>query len=419
MTEETPAPVLLEPVRATERIEILDVLRGLAVFGIFLINFPLFVGPSAAFFGWESRILWAQPTERAALLFLHIFAQGKFYTLFATLFGLGFGIQLVRATTRNTPDFPAVYRRRLLWLLVIGVVHATLFWWGDVLHTYALLGFFLLAFRNIPDRVLLRIIIALLLVPAAGTITANTIQHFTRGPGDPPNRAQQLERAKIETEIYSSGRLDEILKLRLRRNLRQLGVEAGWSVELLTAFLIGLWAARRRIFDDPSQHKPLLIKLAAIALPAGLLITVVDLIYAYLYGQTPAPLWRANLSFLREFLARPAMAYGYAAVLLLIGYQAWMRPLAAAGRMALTNYLLHTLVFTTIANSYGFGLYGKITPYQGIPICLAFFAVQIFASQWWLRRHAFGPVEWWWRYKTYGVKPRWLAAEPISEFRQN
>jgi uncharacterized protein len=412
--EEFPLPPPLAPVRAAERIQILDVLRGAAIGGIFFINLPLFVAPSVAFFGWETGVHWPQPLDRAVQLFLHLFFQGKFYTLFASLFGLGFGMQLVRAAARGTQDFPILYRRRLAWLLVIGLAHFTLFWWGDVLHVYAILGFLLLGLRRIRDSALVSTIIVLLCLPAAGAIAAKSLSYHRYGPDTPTDKTKQLDRAITEIKLYSSGSTKDIFVYRLRRDLRQLSVEAGWSIELFAAFLVGLWAARRRLFDDPSRHTPLLHKLVKIALPAGFLITVADLLHAFYFGREPAPLWRENLSFLREFIARPAMAYGYAAVLLLTGYRPWMRPLAAVGRMALTNYLLHTVVFTTLAYSYGFGLYGRISPAQGIPICLAFLALQAAASQWWLNRFAYGPVEWWWRARTYGTKPRWRIAPPPS-----
>ena len=101
------------------------------------------------------------------------------------------------------------------------------------------------------------------------------------------------------------------------------------------------------------------------------------------------------------------MAFGYAAVLLVIGIKRWMSPFAAVGRMALTNYLLHSLVFTTVANSYGLGLYGNIRPVHGLALCFAFYALQLPFSVWWLRTHNYGPAEWLWRSLTYGAPQPW------------
>lgn len=220
------------------------------------------------------------------------------------------------------------------------------------------------------------------------------------------------ERFAKDLKTKPSGGFVDILVLRLRRDLRQLGAEAAWSTELFASFLIGLWVSRRRILQEPQLYRPLLTNLAFIALPLGLLVASADTIYGYQHANQPSPLWREHLSLIREFLARPAMAFGYAAALLLIGIKRWMSPFAAVGRMALTNYLLHSLVFTTVANSYGLGLYGKIHPVQGLALCFAFYALQLPFSVWWLRTHSYGPAEWLWRSLTYGARQPWSKLIP-------
>jgi uncharacterized protein len=188
----------------------------------------------------------------------------------------------------------------------------------------------------------------------------------------------------------------------LQKDLRQLGPEAGWSIELFASFLLGFVAARRRLFTETQKHRRLLLALALAALPVGLAITAGDLWWDYQNSLTEPPLWKAELGMIREFIGRPAMAYGYVALLLLIGARAWMAPFAAVGRMALTNYLLQSLVFTTIANSYGLGLYGRVRPAQGLLWCFGFYVLQMIGSMLWLRWNAYGPVEWVWRRLTYG-----------------
>jgi len=414
-----PEPELLAPVARQERIAAMDVLRGLAVLGIFLINMPLYVAPSAGFFDWEKNALWSGTADRLATLFIYIFAQGKFYTLFSFLFGLGFGVQMLRAAERHSPNFLATYRRRLFVLLAIGVLHFTLIWWGDVLHVYALLGFLLILFRTRADKTLLIWVACLTFIPFVLAIGGTTYERLTDKVTAEEKQKKRDERKKsaderIATDIKtkSSGRIVDILALRLRRDARQLGGEVAWSTELFTSFLLGLWVSRRRILQEPQLYRPLLAKLAFVALPLALVIAAADLIYGYLHPAEPSPLWRSHLRLTREFIARPAMAFGYAAVLLLIGIQNWMSPFAAVGRMALTNYLLHSLVFTTVANSYGFGLYGQIHPIHGLALCFAFYALQLPFSVWWLRNHAYGPAEWLWRGLTYGKRQPWLRPDP-------
>ena len=121
-----PQEAAAEPVPLQERIAAMDVLRGIAVLGIFLINMPLYLAPEAGFFDWENNALWSNSADRLATLFIYIFAQGKFYTLFSFLFGLGFGMQMLRAEERHSLNFLTIYRRRLFVLLAIGGIHFTL-----------------------------------------------------------------------------------------------------------------------------------------------------------------------------------------------------------------------------------------------------------------------------------------------------
>jgi uncharacterized protein len=405
-------PIPLTPVSRQERIASMDVLRGLAVLGIFLINMPLYVAPAAAFFDWENNALWPGAADRLATLFIYIFAQGKFYTLFSFLFGLGFGVQMLRAEERHSLNFLSTYRRRLFVLLAIGMVHFTLIWWGDVLHIYALLGFLLILFRKQSGKTLLVWAAWLTFIPLVLAIGITTLEHFTEEQAavekKRKERKQENEKRVAEDlRVKSSGTFPEILMLRLRRDVRQLGKEAGWSTELFTSFLLGLWVSRRRILQEPQLYRPLLTTLAFVALPLAFAVSAADSIYGYLHPNQSAPLWRTHLGVVREFLARPAIAFGYAAALLLAGIQSWMSPFAAVGRMALTNYLLHSLVFTTAANSYGLGLYGRIPPSQGLALCFAFYALQLPFSVWWLRHHNYGPAEWLWRSLTYGARQPW------------
>ena len=413
--EPEPEPIPLTPVARQERIAAMDVLRGLAVLGIFFINMPLYIGPMNAFFNWENNPYWTSTPDRLATLFIYIFAQGKFYTLFSFLFGLGFGVQLMRAAERHSPNFLSTFRRRLTVLLTLGVLHFFLIWWGDVLHVYALLGFLLILFRNKTDRKLLIIAACLTFIPLTFAIFGTTYEHFTRKEPTAEEKKKQAERKEQnvkrmmdDVKAYSSAPLPQLLAHRFQGNLRHLPGEIGWSVELFANFLLGLWVSRRRILQDPQSYRPLLTKLAYIALPLALIITAADQVWGYQHPGADAPLWRTHLGLFREFVCRPAMAYGYAALLLLIGIKAWMSPFAAVGRMALTNYLLHSLVWTTVANSYGLGLYGKIHPLQGLIYCFGFYALQLPFSVLWLKTFNYGPAEWAWRSLTYG------AAQPFK-----
>ena len=419
-----PEPAPLTPVARQDRIAAMDVLRGIAVLGIFLINMPLYLAPSAAFFNWESNVLWPGTNDRLATLFIYIFAQGKFYTLFSFLFGLGFGVQMLRASERNSPNFLSIFRRRLTILFIIGVLHFTLIWWGDVLHVYALLGFVLLLFRERSDKTLLIWAACLTFIPPIAAIGGTTVEFFqdqriTAEQKQKSQKKRDERRARNQKNliedirVYSSAPPQEILTHRLKKDLEHIPGEIGWSLELFANFLIGLWVSRRRILQDPQQYRPLLTKLAFLALPLAIAVSAADLIYGYQNPGQDNPLWRTHLGLIREFIARPAMTYGFVAAVLLLGVKGWMSPFAAVGRMALTNYLMHSLVFTTVANSYGLGLYGRIHPAQGLALCFAFYALQVPFSLLWLKFFNYGPAEWLWRSLTYG-KPQPWARGPLA-----
>jgi uncharacterized protein len=395
-----PAPAALEPVKRQERIAAMDVLRGIAVLGIFLINMPLFVGPSDAFFQWERNVLWTKEADRLASLFIWIFAQGKFYTIFCFLFGAGFALQVQRLDANGIDVVDRLHRRRMCVLLGIGILHFVFVWWGDILHLYALLGFLLPGLIWMEDRKLLLTAALLTLIPMTVSMA------WESRPRDATHDAQtasaRTTRTLTDIKIMSRGGFSDILKHRLRRDADQVLYETWWALQLLPSFLLGLVAARRRLFTETEKYRRLLLALALAGLPLGLAITAGDLWWGYQNPLGEAPLWRAELGMIREFLGRPAMAFGYVALLLLIGVRAWMAPFAAVGRMALTNYLLQSIVFTTVANSYGLGLYGRVHPLQGLLWCFGFYALQLVVSMLWLRWFAYGPVEWVWRRLTYG-----------------
>src|SRR4051794_2168210 len=150
------------PVSLRERIEILDVLRGIAVCGILIGNMQWFSG-----YGMVPETMQAaafSPADKIVQFLVHFFVEGKFYSIFSFLFGFGFALQITRAEQRG--DLTAgIFKRRLLWLFVIGVLHATLLWAGDILSVYALMGFVLVLFRKREDKTLIKWAVAMMIVP--------------------------------------------------------------------------------------------------------------------------------------------------------------------------------------------------------------------------------------------------------------
>jgi uncharacterized protein len=402
----------MTPVTAEERFELLDVLRGIAVLGILTVNQEMFFAP--LYLPVSGAEWWTSTADRIAAHAVDLFAQGKFYALFSILFGAGMAVQLERAERRGVTRFGAFFARRMACLLLIGLAHALLLWFGDILTLYALLGFALILFRKRSDTALLVWSAVLILLPVAffAAITA-----LTTIAGLIPEGAAQIDATLAENQrltleslerarvIYAEGNWTEIL----RERLGQLGLL--WSYTLMFApnilglFVLGFALGRRHVLQEPAAFAPRLRRwiwpLAAVGI-AGNLASV--MLQAVVTPGAPSPL--ALLQQAIQTPSAPALTLAYmAAVALAMGQAAWargLRHLAPVGRMALTNYLTHSVVFTLLANSYGLGLYGRVGPAVGLGLALLVFAAQVPLSALWLGRFRFGPAEWLWRSMTYG-----------------
>jgi uncharacterized protein len=410
------------PVAAEERIETLDILRGFALFGILLVNMAFF---NTAFFTLFTGTPWTSLPDRLASGFIRAFAEGKFYTIFSFLFGLGFALIMQRSAARDRPVVP-LYVRRLLALLLIGIAHAVLLWYGDILVTYALLGFVLLLFRNCRPRTLLIWAAVLLLLPvlvgsafiALFTALQNT-PAFQEGMAGSDPTALYRELAATATAIYSEGSYGEIVQHRLGELLWVLPFGLfvqGWGV--LAMFLLGLYAGKRELFRDVEAHRPLFRRLLIWGLVIGLPL---NLLSAVLYNPQMQSFSAASLvGVVNTYIGAPALSFAYiAAVTLLVQRDVWRRrlaPIGSVGRMALTNYLLQSLICTTLFYGYGLGLFGQVGPAVGLVLSVVIYAIQVPWSVWWLQRFQYGPMEWLWRVLTYGRRqpirraPRTTAA---------
>ena len=391
------------PTPLAERLEVVDILRGVAIFGILLVNMELFTTPiyqtGTAYRLWPG---WANQTVDWVIRFL---AEGKFYTLFSFLFGFGLAMQMERARVRGVRFVP-LYVRRLLVLLIIGAAHALLLWIGDILVTYAVLGFVLLLFRNRRPRTVLTAAGAcLLLAVVVNAAPAAVALYADRAAATEPSDVDQTDAtlellAQQATRVYTQGSFAEIVRQRLR-DLRFLySFEILVVFGVLTMFLLGLYAGRRGLFHDVGAHRALIRQAlwwgGGIGLAGNL---------AFAMTATHESSLADLISAIGFEVGAPALSVAYMSGLTLLTQQAAWRarlaPLAAVGRMALSNYLFQSVICTTIFYGYGLGLFGKVGPAAGATLAVAIYAVQIPLSGWWLRRFQFGPVEWLWRSLTY------------------
>lgn len=415
----TSSPAQLGPVQPSERIVLLDVLRGLAIFGILVVNVTFFSQP----FLWRIEPPWGLG-DRMITWFVTFFFQGKFYTMFSLLFGLGLAIQLIRGQEKGTNIAP-LYRRRLFVLLLIGILHAVFIWYGDILHHYALLGFLLMLFRSRePARLLRPIFISLALPVVLFTVLAVLLEV---GKQHPPTR-QKLERERIEQrekqradaaeslEIYPRGSYVEVLQQRLKDLAMLESFAIFYLPHVFAMFLLGLYVGKRGMARDPEAHEPLLRRIWRWGLILGLVAGVGSVISQETIDPMVPSLEAAFFTAL-YIIGAPALSLFYMiSILFALRQPRWHRrllPLAAVGRTALSNYLLQSVVCTTIFYSHGLGLFGRVPPSAGLAIAMVICALQIPLSLWWLKRFRFGPVEWLWRSLTYGTpQPMRLAAQP-------
>jgi uncharacterized protein len=425
-----PAPVL-GPVRAKERIETIDILRGFALFGVILVN-------TWAFQRWslpwriEYGEVWTGTADHIAMWFIIFFAEGRFWPLYSFLFGLGFALQLGRAEQRGVPFF-SVFRRRLLVLLLFGLLHGMLRGTGDILHVYAVLGFLLLLFRKFSPRALLVTALICLLTPWA--VDAVRARRFYDSLTAPQVSEQTLQN-RPRNQARTRARREELVRVRregtlgdnVAYNLQDFAGEysspnpAHYLESVrgpFVMFLLGLYAGRRRIFENISAHLPFIRKVLWWGLGLGLVGISVHLILTRVVPYPPPlPYFAGRIDWLFHFGGKPAFSLFYAsAIVLLVQRETWKRllaPLGAVGRMPLTNYLLHTLIHVGIFyGSVGLGLYAKISPAASVGVTLVMYGSFILLSVWWMKRFRFGPAEWLWRTLTYGKLQPMRVQQPV------
>jgi uncharacterized protein len=426
-------PTNARPVEISERVTLLDVLRGFALCGVFVSNsFMWFSGrnllPRA-----QAQALAAPPLETVVSSLYNFFVNQKFVTLFAFLFGLGFSIQLQRAEARGVSVVP-LYSRRLLVLLGIGLTHMFALWTGDVLSTYAVVGFALLLFRQRSDRTVLAWVGVLMLgVPLLGS----ALQRF--GP-------ILLHGAQVAAELARAHEAEAALMR--ARFLEGLSSDSFWTTQaanaryvthalpqvnrllwmsaILGRFLLGLLAGRYLLLQDVERNRPLHHRLLAWGLVLGVLGNGTGLVmYRLRLAGLVDPAkdsWMFVMPTVQELGYLGLAAVYVATFALLFQRERWrrvMQVLAPVGRMALTNYLLQSAVSLCIYDGWGLGLVGKLPPSRCVAISLAVFALQVPFSHGWLSRFRFGPAEWLWRSLTYGkAQPMRLpprgAVEPAA-----
>jgi uncharacterized protein len=423
----TTGSVASTPVSATDRIVAIDTLRGVAVLGILVMNI---YGFAMSFAAYANPLAWGG-TEWYNLgtwFFTHILFDQKFMTIFSLLFGGGLVLMTERADARGADNTGAWYRR-CLWLLIIGALHGYLLWFGDILFHYALMGMLIFPFRRVSPRGLMTtacILLALGIVMSwAGGVymeelrskgpeiaaldeAGETLDDEQREILESWNRSAMFmkppeQQVEEDTAAYTG---DYAGIVAYRAPLVAVMQSQGtfgfviWRVGGL--MLLGMALMKLGILSgerEPGFYRRMMVAGYGLGLP------IVFFSAWNLSAHQWDFLWMFRIGNLPNYVGSILVAFGHIALVMTIVqrglFTGLMDRFTAVGRMAFTNYLMHSLILTTVFYGYGFGLYGQVPRWQQMGWVAAVVGFQLWLSPWWLARFRFGPAEWLWRSLTY------------------
>ncbi|OOG75725.1 hypothetical protein B0E45_02010 [Sinorhizobium sp. A49] len=384
-----------------DRIDGVDALRGFALLGILLVNAMAF---ASGFYGLElPDPSYDSGLDRAVHLVVALFFEMKFYLLFSFLFGYSFTLQM-RSTEKAGDAFVPRLLRRQTGLWLIGLAHAVLLFHGDILTTYAVLGIALMMLRTRSDASLWRFARFLVVGTALAWFALGVVATLEPLPVD----RDAIIAGAAATEAAFRGNWQSIIGQHLIE-LQSVWVILGLlqAPSALAMFLVGLIAGRRQILSHPQENRAMLRRLVRLGFFVGLPGAVV---YAYTgveMSETPL----AIIGLAVGLLTAPLLTGAYVGAMVLFLDSAAGRGLrdllAPAGRTALSNYLLQSLVCALIFHGYGLGLVGRVSALETVSIALIIYAAQLVLSRWWMQRFAYGPLEWLLRIVTIWRVPQW------------
>ncbi|MDJ0749871.1 MAG: DUF418 domain-containing protein [Woeseiaceae bacterium] len=415
------------PVEGRERFVSLDLLRGVAILGILVMNIYAFAMPFVAYMN-PLRMGGTEPWNIGTWIFTHVLFDQKFISIFAMMFGAG--IVLMSGRAESGGNKPAgFYYRRQLWLVVIGAIHAYLIWVGDVLFMYALIGMLAYLFRKRTPRTL--IIVACCLLPFTVLFNYGNVYQTAKMMGmaaevetlveqgeELDDEQRQLlddwadmrafmmptdEDIALEVEVYRGDyagivqyRAPIVVMMHLFFVFGYGLFRVGGLMLLGMAMMkLGVFTAQRSV----GFYKRLMLGGYLLGLPLTV-FSAIDL-----HARDFEPLYAMSTGSLANYFGSILVALGHIGLVMLVAKSGVLAGLmsrfAAVGRMALTNYLMHSVVLTTVFYGYGLGLFGSVPRLWQMAFVAVVIGFQLWFSTWWLERYRFGPVEWLWRTVTY------------------
>ncbi len=376
------------PTDPGRRIVEIDIIRGFALFGVLLVNMLLFAYPSLYY--EPMGMPGAGTLNRVVELSIRILAEGSFIAIFAFLFGLGFGMRSP-ASGANMPKIePALLIRRLAALFVLGVLHGSLVWMGDILALFAVSALALLFLSGQSGKTAIRLAVSGILL----STVLMSLQAFRRQsslPDDVISMAVQTYRAGSFTDITLQ-RMNEFIRGLLGQVLRS-------GPQIAGLFILGAVAGARRLHVYHERNHRLYRRIMWSGLATGLTIKLLYAVtvLAPVLKTEPDPVFASVARGLAIGIGGPALGFAYMTALFLALRKAavlqYARSLSYLGRMTLSNYIFQSLIATVLFYGYGFGLYGRYGAAFGFLMTIALYALQIPLSMIWLTRFRYGPLE--------------------------
>lgn len=387
-----------QPISQSHRIEVLDIFRGFAVFGIFVVNIEIMncAFPNQESFGSQ----WNRDIDLFIFRVQQLFFYSKFFPIFSFLFGLGISMQALKIGKKNSQGIH-FFLRRMCFLFMVGLFHILFLWNGDVIHLYSILGLLILIILPLPNRWILIFSVVTLLFPFYEPIA---FWFFKILNFSPETFLESYPSEKI-TQILRNGPYIDSIKFRVHEYLANIPLLFTYLAPLAFGmFLLGVFFGKNQIQKD-------LKNFISTTKKAMIILMIISNLYRVFFI-----FFLPNTSIYRDEVVRPILfktmylsdLYFGLFYLWLLAYlwyftsmKKWLFPLQYPGRMALTNYLMQSVFGLIIFSSLGFQLYEKLSPPQTFLVAIIIFIIQLIYSKAWLNYFQFGPIEWLWRCFSY------------------
>jgi len=418
----------LGPVTGAERIRSLDVLRGVALLGILLMNITGF-----------GLVFWAyvDPTIQGgsegynlyAWVMNNMFFEGTMRAMFSMLFGVGMVLMTSRMINKGGGiEVADIYYRRTIWLLIFGVIHGyIILWTGDILFAYGLYGLFLFPFRNTSPK---KLIMAAAILTLIGVALASYgyskdmkhLEQYTKAQSyenesDIPEDIKEgkeawealvtemktpEEKVLEDTESMHKGYFDIVLFLAPVNRFMQSTFNYDYNPwDILAMMLLGIALYKLRVITAELSYKSYLIMMV-VGYGIGLSVNYYETMLILNDNFSVPSFHKAGRTYA---IGRIAVSFGHIGLVMIfckLNIIVFLKnALAAVGRMALTNYIMHSVICAIIFTGVGFSMFGKLQRYELYYVVVSIWIFQLIVSPIWLKYYRFGPLEWMWRSLTY------------------